>query len=140
MSANKQLMSLANIVFIITGLYFAIVAAAGEGSAYTGIGALLCFVSAGLALKEDWLISAPWRLATSAFSIVLLIAQLAADFTVNNVSAIVAVSVLINGVLFVLMVGIFLRVGRDLTVREGEEEEEEEEEPESKKKKLTYEI
>lgn len=139
LSGNNRLLSITNIIILVTGIYFAIVAAAGEGSAYTGIGAILCFVSVGLAFREEWIFSGPWRLATTAFSMVLLLAQSWADFTVANVNAAVVASILINGILFVLMVGAFLRIGRDLTVKE-EEEKEEEEEEESKKKKLTYEI
>lgn len=124
-----------------TGLYFGVVAAAGEGSIYTLIGAILCFVSAGLALEKDWFFSWPWRLATAAFSIVVLLTQLGADFTVSNPSAIVVASVIVNGVIFLLVLGVLIWTAKDLTTREGEEEEEkEEEETESKKKKLTYEI
>ncbi len=67
LSANKELISIPNIIFIVTGLYFVIVAAIGEGSVYTAIGALLCFVSAGLVLVKDMVISWPWRLATADF-------------------------------------------------------------------------
>jgi hypothetical protein len=140
LSAKTNLISFANIVFLVTGIYFAGVAGAGQGSIYTLVGALLCFVSVGLALEKDWFFSEPWRVATAAFSMVILVAQLGADFTVSNLSAAVAVSVLLNGVLFVLIVGVLLFTARDL-VRGGEEQEEEEpEEQESKKKKLTYEI
>jgi lysylphosphatidylglycerol synthetase-like protein (DUF2156 family) len=139
-SANKELISIPNIIFIVTGLYFVIVAAIGEGSVYTAIGALLCFVSAGLVLVKDMVISWPWRLATAAFSMVILLAQLGSDFTVANLSAAVVASVIVNGVLFILILGVLLWTGKDMTAKEGREEEEEPEEQESKKKKLTYEI
>ena len=139
-SANKELISIPNIIFIVTGLYFLVVAAIGEGSIYTVAGALLCFISAGLVLARGMLISWPWRLATAAFSIVILLAQLGADFTVSNPSPTVVASVIVNGALFILMLGVLLWTGKDMTAKEGEEEEEEEEEQESKKKKLTYEI
>jgi membrane protein implicated in regulation of membrane protease activity len=139
LSANRELIGIPNIIFIITGLYFAIVAAIGEGSVYIALGAVLCFVSVGLILEKDWFFSWPWRLATAAFSIVVLLAQLGADFTVSNPSAVVVASILVNGILFILLVGVFLWNAKDLTTREEEEEEEEEEEPE-RKKKLTYEI
>ncbi len=139
MSANKELISIPNIVFLVTGLYFVIVAAIGEGSVYTVLGGILCFISAGLAVEKDWFLSAPWRLATAAFSIIILLAQLGTDFTVSNLTAAVVVSVIINGALFLLLAGVFLWTAKDLTTRE-EKEEEEQEEEESKKKRLTYEI
>ena len=139
MSASKDLLNIPNIIFLVTGVYFAIVAADGEGSGYTAVGAILCFVSVGLALEKDWVFSWPWRLATAAFSALVLLVQLASDFTVSNASPIIAASVVINGALFILILGDLLWTAKDLTTREGEEEEEEEEQ-ESKKKKLTYEI
>jgi len=128
-----------NIVFLLAGVYFAAVAAIGEGSGYTAVGAMLCFVSVGLALERGWVFSWPWRLATAAFSEILLLTQVASDFTVSNASATIVASVLINGVLFFLILGVLLFTAKDLVAREGEEKEEEEEQ-ESKKKKLTYEI
>lgn len=140
MSANKELVSIPNLIFIVTGLYFLIVAVIGEGSVLTAIGAVLCFISAGLVLEKDWIIAWPWRLATGAFSITILLAQLGSNFTVTNASAAVIGSVIINGALFVLLVGVFLWTAKDLTTREEEEEKEEEEEETKKKRKLTYEI
>jgi len=140
LSASKDLLNFPNITFLITGLYFAAVAGIGEGSAYTGVGAILCFIAVGLALEREWPFSWPWRLATAAFSLILLLTQLGSDFTVSNASATIVTSVLVNGALFVLMLGVLLFTAKDLVTREGEEEEEEEEEQESKKKKLTYEI
>jgi membrane protein implicated in regulation of membrane protease activity len=139
-TTTKDLISIPNIIFIVTGLYFLAVAAIGEGSVYSVVGGLLCFISAGLAAEKDWIFSWPWRLATAAFSAVILVVQLGSDFTVSNASAVIVASVLINGVLFLLMVGLLLVTAKDLVTREGEEEEEEEEEPEAKKKRLTYEI
>ena len=135
-----MLLSIPNIVFIITGVYFAIVAATGEASVYTAVGAVLCFVSAALAYRDELFFSSAWRIATAAFSMVVLLAQVSVDFTVTNPSAIVIASILVNGVLFVLMLGVLLIVGRDLTVSRENEEEKEEEQTESKKKRLTYEI
>jgi lysylphosphatidylglycerol synthetase-like protein (DUF2156 family) len=137
MSASKELLSIPNIVFLVTGVYFAIVAGLNEGSPYTAIGAVLCFIAVGLSFAKDLFFAAPWRLATTAFSIVVLLAQVAADFTVSNASAAVVASVLINGVLFVLDLGVLIWTAKDMTTREAPEEEEE---PEAKKKKLTYEI
>jgi len=142
LSANKDLLSIPNIVFLVAGVYFALVGAAGEGSIYSIIGAILCFVSAGLAIEKDWVLSAPWRLATAAFSIVVLVVQLAANFSVPNASASVVVSILVNGALFLSMLGVLLLIAKEVTAsgKRSDEDEEEEEEPESKKKKLTYEI
>jgi len=142
LSANtRELINIPNIVFLVTGIYFAIVAAAGQASIYVAIAAVFCFIAVGLSFMKDWVFSAPWRLATAAFSIVILLAQLGVDFSVSNASGAVVVSVLLNGALFVLMLGVLLFIGKDLTASEHEEETEEEEETETpKKKKLTYEI
>lgn len=134
-------MTIPNIVFLVTGIYFIIVAAVGQGSAYVAIGGVLCFIAIGLSFMKDSVFTAPWRIATAAFSIVVLLAQLGADFSVSNASGMVVISVLVNGALFILMLGVLLFIGRDLTASEPEEESEEEEEAEApKKKKLTYEI
>jgi hypothetical protein len=137
MSASKQLLSIPNIVLLLTGVYFAIVAGLNEGSPYTAIGAILCFIAVGLSFEKELFFAWPWRLATAAFSILVLLVQIAADFTFVNASASVVASGIINAILFVLDLGVLLWTGKDLTTREREEEEEE---PESKKKKLTYEI
>jgi len=137
MSTSKQLLSIPNIVLLLTGIYFAIVAGLDEGSPYTAIGAILCFIAVGLSFEKELFFASPWRLATAAFSILVLLVQLAADFTVVNTNATVVASGIINGILFILDLGVLLWTGKDMTMREREEEEEE---PESKKKKLTYEI
>ena len=137
MSASKELLTIPNIVFLISGIYFAIVAGLGEGSQYTAVGAILCFIAVGMAFEKDLFFAWPWRLATAAFAIVVLVVQLSNDFSFANVTATVAASIIINGALFILFVGVLLWTGKDMTTREREEEEEE---PETKKKKLTYEI
>jgi len=121
-------------------VYFAIVGAAGEGSVYTLIGAILCFASFALTFEKDWVFATPWRLATAAFSIAVLVVQVASDLTVANLSAIIAGSILVNGALFLLMLGVLLSIAREVTASDRESEEDQEEEPEAKKKKLTYEI
>ena len=82
MSASKQLLSIPNIVLIVTGVYFLIVAGINQGSPYTVIGAILCFIAVGLSFEKDLFFAAPWRLATAAFSMFVLLVQLASDFTV----------------------------------------------------------
>ena len=62
-------------MFLLAGIYFAAVAALGEGSQYSAIGAIVCFIAVGLVLKKDLLITGPWRTATAAFSLVIFIAQ-----------------------------------------------------------------
>ncbi len=92
-------------------------------------------------LFRDWFFAWPWRLATAAFSALVLLVQLASDFTVSNPSATIVASVLVNGALFILMLGVLLWTAKDMIGGKREEaEDEEEEEKESKKKKLTYEI
>ncbi len=134
MSASKQLLSIPNIVLIVTGVYFLIVAGINQGSPYTVIGAILCFIAVGLSFEKDLFFAAPWRLATAAFSMFVLLVQLASDFTVVNTNATVVASGFINGILFILDLGVLIWTGKDMTTREKVEEEEEE--PESKKKKL----
>jgi hypothetical protein len=138
MSASKQLLSTPNIVFIVTGIYFLIVAGLDEGSPYTVIGAILCFIAVGLSFEKDLFFAWPWRLATAAFSILVLLVQLGSDFTFVNTNAAVVASGFINGILFILDLGVLIWTGKDMTAREKKEEEDEE--PESKKKKLTYQI
>jgi hypothetical protein len=141
LSANKELISIPNIIFIVTGLYFLIVGAAGEGSIYTVVGAILCFLSVGMVFVKDLFFAQPWRLATAAFSAFVLLVQTSVAFTVPNASAVVVASILVNGALFILMLGNVLWISKDMIGgRRETEEEEKEEEPESKKKKLTYEI
>ena len=140
MSASKDLVSIPNIVLIVTGVYFAVVAGLQEGSTYTEIGAIICFIAAGLAFEKDLFITGPWRLGTAAFSIVLFLTQLGSDFTAAKAGPAVIASAVINGVLFVLVLGVLLWTAKDMTTREEIKEEAEEIENSKKKKKLTYEI
>ena len=130
-------MSVPNIVFIVTGVYFALVAGLQEGSSYSAIGAVLCFVAAGLAFEKDWFFSAPWRVATVVFCLAVLVNQIASNVVAVNANGVIVASTVINGALFVALLGVLLATAKEMVSRETEEEEEE---PETKKKKLTYEI
>jgi hypothetical protein len=125
-------------MFLIAGIYFAVVAALGEGSQYSAVGALLCFVAIGLAVMKDWPITGPWRTATAAFSFVIFASQVLANaYSTSLSTASVLGSTLINGALMILFVGVLLTTSRDI-MRKPEEEEPEEEKKETKK--LTYEV
>ncbi|MDA4111724.1 MAG: hypothetical protein OK439_04245 [Thaumarchaeota archaeon] len=138
MSASKELVKIPNIIFIVTGIYFALVAGLQEGSTYTAVGAVLCFVAAGLAFEKDWFITAPWRVATAVFCIAVLVTQIAVNATAVNTSSVVVASTIVNGAFFLLVLGVLLSAAKEMITREKPEDQEEE--PESKKKKLTYEI
>ncbi|MDA4131375.1 MAG: hypothetical protein OK457_11445 [Thaumarchaeota archaeon] len=138
MPASKTLLTIPNMMFLITGVYFALVAGLQEGPSLAVVGAILCFVAFGLAYKSEWFFSGPWRVATVVFSLVVLITQLASNFLAPNSNTVLVASTLINGVLFLVLLGVLLSSAKDMIGRKSEEEKEEE--PETKKKKLTYEI
>jgi hypothetical protein len=144
-ASAKDLLSISNIMFLLTGVYFVVIAALGEGSAYIAIGSVLCFVAVGLCTAGELFVVAPWRIATSAFCVLVLLAQVITNAaSAQAASSEMVVSTLINGILFFLMVGVLLSTAKVLTVKEEALEEKEEEEElarkEKKKKKLTYEI
>jgi hypothetical protein len=137
--ASRGLLTFSNIVFVITGVYFALVAALQQGPPYAAVGAVLCFVAAALAYELEWFFAGPWRVATVVFCLAVLVTQLGTNFIAVNPSSIIVISSVVNGVLFVALLGVLLTSAKEMVSRE-DEEEEEEEEAEKKKKKLTYEI
>jgi hypothetical protein len=137
----KDLLSASNIVLIITGIYFAAIAGLHEGSIYSIIGTVLCFVAVGLSAINDSFFTAPWRIATVAFSITVLVAQVISNASaLTAFNGVVVASTLINGALVILLLGVLLSSAKEITTREEEEEEPQEEEKKESKKKLTYEI
>lgn len=125
-------------MFLLAGIYFVIVAALGEGSQYTAIGAVLCFIAIGLFLKKDLVVTGPWRAATAAFSFVIFAAQVIANVYSKSFSnSYIIGSTLINGAFLILFIGVILTTSREIT-RKAVEEDVEEEKKESKK--LTYEV
>ena len=75
MSAVKSLFNVTNIAYLVAAVYFIVVAALGEATSYSVVAALLCLVSVALALRKEWFFSVPWRVATSAFVLILFSAQ-----------------------------------------------------------------
>ncbi len=122
--SSKPYFAITNIVFLIGGIYFAVLAIAGEATIYSLIPAVLCFISFGLSARLDLFFASPWRVATSVFILVLLIAQeivaASAGFDVVTAS-----SFLINGVLFIIFLGVALSVIREIAKTKSKEEEEE---------------
>lgn len=134
-----------NIMFILAGIFFLVIAATGEGSPYSAIATILCFISAALSLRKEWMFSSPFRVASSVFVLVLLATQLISESGVTSFTTEAAISIMLNGVLFVLFLGVALACLYDSVKKESEEEKKEEEreaEAERKReaKKLTYEV
>ncbi|MHB8565892.1 MAG: hypothetical protein ACYC7D_14230 [Nitrososphaerales archaeon] len=139
----RDVISPANIVFLLGGLFFLGVAALNEGSFYSVIASVLCFVSIGLALTGNLFFAGPFRVASAVFVLGLVISQLAADVFIADLGALSAVaSILLNGAMFILFLGLTLTSLYPLLKHESKEEEEEEEleDQPKKKKKLTYEV
>ncbi|HZW58151.1 MAG TPA: hypothetical protein VFF30_17820 [Nitrososphaerales archaeon] len=134
-----------NIVFILAGIYFLVIAATNEGSPYSAIATVLCFISAGLDIRKEWFFSSPFRIASSVFVLILLASQLISIAYAPASTPEAIVSAVVNGVLFVMFLGVALSCLSDAVKKESEEEKEEEaREAESERKreakKLTYEV
>ena len=134
----KDFITGTNVMFLLAAIYFVAVAALGEGSEYSAVGAVLCFLAVGLVVKKDLLITGPWRAATAAFSLVIFAAQIFANvYSSSSANVYLVGSTLINGAFLVLFIGVVLTTSRDI-MRKSKEEEPEEEKKESKK--LTYQV
>jgi hypothetical protein len=132
----RELISPTNLLFILAGLYFVILAALAESSVYASIGALLCFVAAILSLQKKLFFAGPWRVASAVFVLVLTVSQLMTVSLSGIATSIVVASGLINGAFFILFLGVLLSVAKEVSKKPKEEEEEEK----KGSKKLTYEI
>jgi membrane-bound ClpP family serine protease len=132
----RELVSPANVLFLIAGLYFIILAALGESSVYVSLGAVVCFIAALLSLKMDLFFAGAWRVASAVFVVILTVAQLVTVGFSGVASSIVVASGFVNGALFILFVGVLLSVSKEVSKKAKKEEEEEE----KKSKKLTYEV
>ena len=145
MSAVKRLFNVTNIAYVVAAVYFLAVTALGEATSYSVAAALLCLVSVALALKKEWFFSVPWRVATSAFVLILFLAQVVAASNETS-SAAGWGSLLINGAFVLIFLGVLLSTVHDSVKKESEEEKEEEEKEEEQDKKkheakkLTYEV
>jgi len=134
----KDFISGTNVMFLLAGIYFALVAGLGEGSVYAIIGAILCFVAVGVTFTKNLFITGPWRAATAAFSLVVFAAQVVADVDSGSLSNLYVISsILINGAFLILFLGVTFAVTRNI-MRKQEQEEQYQEKKESKK--LTYQI
>lgn len=111
-------------MFLLGGIYFALLAVLSETTIYTTIPAGLCFIAFGLGLKADWLFSSPWRVATAVLVIALTSVQEAANLSVESAGDIYIVSsTLINGIILVLFLGVLLQTLKNVVGRVREEGE-----------------
>lgn len=125
-------------MFLIAGIYFLAVAGLGEGSVYTSVGALFCFVSVALALKQNLLVTAPWRTASATFALIIFVAQVIANANSSSSNIYSISSTLVNGALLLLFVGVLLATSREMMRKSDSEDDEEEEKKPAKK--LTYQV
>ncbi len=133
----KDILSPSSILFLVGGVYFAVIAAAQEGSIYSVIASILAFVSFGLSsFRTRSSFVSPWRIASALFIVVLLAAQVIADSSVGISSGVVLGGAALNIVLLIVFLGVLLASLYDIVKKE-EKEEDEEGKP---AKKLTYEI
>lgn len=111
-------------MFLLGGIYFALLAAFNETTIYATIPASLCFIAFGLGFKADWLFSSPWRVATAVLVIALTSVQEAANLSVESAGDIYTVSsTLINGIMLVLFLGVLLQTLKNVVGRGREEGE-----------------
>lgn len=135
--STRNVLTVTNIVLLIGGVYFLLLAALGQASIYSVIPAALCFISFVLAYRDDLFFSDPFRISTSVFVLILLIAEEYSAFSAFAFNAVTVASIIVNGVLFFLFMGCTLSILRHLAkVREEEMEEEEEEKPRSAQKPI----
>ena len=133
----RSIISASNILFLIAGLYFATLAGLGESSVYGLIATIVCFVSIPLGVKKSWFFSGPWRVGAAVFVLVLTVSQLISVAMTATMSAVTIGSGLINGVLFVVFLGVMLATAKDITKSVANEDEDE---TRKESKKITYEI
>lgn len=142
MSTFKGVLSLSNILFLIAGLVFLVVAALNEGSIYSVFVAIACFIAVGLSFRETLFFASPWRVATAVAVLIVTLWQIIADAYSPTISSTTNVaSIVLNGSLFILFLGVTLASLHPLIKETTEESEEAEKEVEAKKKKkITYEV
>ena len=133
----RTILGASNVLFLIAGLYFAALAGLGESSVYGLVATIICFVSIPLSIKKSWFFSGPWRVAAAVFVLVLTASQLISDSMTPRMSMVTIASGLINGVIFVLFLGVMLATTKDITKTVANKEEDE---TRNKSKKITYEI
>jgi hypothetical protein len=126
--SSRELFGVTNLIFLVGGIYFAILAGVGQASLYAIAPAILCFISFALSLREDLFFTNPFRIATAIFVLILLFAQEYASLSSFIADSIVIASIIVNGVFFILFIGCTLSVASGIVRVETEEEKEEEEE------------
>lgn len=134
----KEIPTFANIMFLVAAIYFIIISALGEGSSYSTVGTVLCIVAVLFSLRKTLYFAAPWRVASASFVLAMFVSQVIANSYAGNFSSyLIATSTLINGILFILFLGVLL-----LTAKEMKKETKEEKPKQEKKsaQKITYEI
>jgi hypothetical protein len=120
----RDALSITNIIFIIGGFYFVIVAALGEATIYSLVPAVLCFISVALSLREGLYFTGPWRVATAVSVLVLLAGQELSSLSGTIVSNYYTIAtIVLNGALFVIFLGVLMSSGRQVIKLKPAEEE-----------------
>lgn len=123
----RSAFTVTNIVFLIGGVYFALVAVLNEATVYTAFLSVLCFVSFIVSLREGLYFAGPWRVASATAVLVLLAGQEVVSFgAASTADFFTAATIVLNGVLFVVFFGVLLSCAREVTKQKTSEEAEEE--------------
>jgi hypothetical protein len=124
----RDVLTVTNIVFLIGGVYFVIVAVLGESTMYAIIPAVLCFIAIALSFQKSFYFTGPWRVATAVSVLILSVGQVVSSLSGGSTSDYYTIAtVVLNGVLFILFCGVLLSSAREVTKLEGGEEEKVEE-------------
>jgi hypothetical protein len=120
----RELLTTTDLMFLIAGAYFVILAVLQEASIFTIVPALFCFVAFALGLRKGSIFTGPWRVATSVFALVLFVSQVYANAQNFDLADYISViSFLLNSILFILFLGVFLLCLRELSAKKEAEEE-----------------
>lgn len=121
----RDVLTITNIVFLIGGVYFAIVGVLGEATIYSVIPAVLCFIAVALSFRESLYFTGPWRVATALSVLILLAGQEFSSLSGGSISDYYTIAtIVVNGALFVVFCGVLLSSAREVTKLENGEEEE----------------
>ena len=105
----KQSLSISSLAFLVGGLYFIAVALLGQASNYSIAIGILCLISFALPFAKIQIISGPWRLASAISALVVFLGQeIISSRGSNALDSFSIITILINGALFVLFLGIVL--------------------------------
>jgi hypothetical protein len=125
----RNIFSVTNIIFLIGGCYFVIVAALGEATIYSVFLSVLCFLSFLFSFREGLYFAGPWRVATSTAVLILLAGQEVVSFgALSSADTFSALIIILNGILFVVFFGVLLSTSREVTKQKSSEQEIESEE------------